>query len=205
MAMKMRRSGPAKSVSKQVAQILNSRVEHKLATSLTPSFIDWTTAGVVSELSTDVAQGDNIGNRSGDVIRPLNLSFTLQTRCYAASTSNCFRVILFQDTMSSGAAPAVTDILNSASNISKYKPVNWQAKRFKILADFNGTNVGVVDNQETVYTKNIKMRGMVHYVNTATGAASAGKNTIYALFISSAATTISISYKWSYLLEYIDA
>jgi hypothetical protein len=193
-----------KSVSKQVVQILNSRIERKLVTGATAG-IDWSATGTVSEISTDIAQGDNINNRSGDVIRPIRLNFTIISRCIVAAASNVFRVILFQDTMANGAAPLVTDVLNTAVNYSQYKPINQQSKRFKILADFGGVNVNLANNQESILHKSVKLRGTTHYVGTSAGSTVAGKNSIYVLFISSNITAGSINYRWSYSLEFTDA
>jgi len=200
----IRRVTPAPTVARQVKQILVSRVEHKNIASTTAN-IDYVATGVVSLLSTDIAQGDDIGNRSGDTIRPLKLTFRLCS-FVTVDTFQAFRFIVFQDTMSYGATPAVTDVLNTASYLSPYSPLNLQAKRFKILIDHIGENVDSAANQIAEITKVVKLKGTIHYKGTGTGATSAGKNSIYVLFINDATGTAGERmYKWSYQLEYMDA
>lgn len=202
---KIKRNTIAPNVARQVRQILVSRVEHKNIASTTSNF-DWSATGVVSLLSTDIAQGDNIGNRSGDLIRPLKLTFRLASFITPANTAQVFRFIVFQDTMAYGSTPAVTDVLDTASYLAPYSPVNVQAKRFKILCDHFGNNVYGGADQFTQVTKVIKMKGTVHYISTAAAAGSAGKNSIYVLFINDTTGAANQRmYKWSYQLEYMDA
>jgi len=191
-------------VRKVVKQMLNAQLEHKVLSNAT-GVIDWTTAGVVSLISTDVAQGDDIGQRSGDLIRPKKLTFRIAIASNAGAAM-ISRIILFQDTMANGSTPAVTDILNSASNASAYKPTTFQEHRFKVLKDFvTTTNVLTqIEKREIVVV--CPMRGVIHYVGSAAAAASAGKNSMYALFISDIAGTAGQkTYNWSYQLEYTDA
>lgn len=192
------------SVSRRVVQVLNSRIEHKRAVSTT-GVIDWTAGGTVSLISTDIAQGDNIGNRSGDVIRPLKFTFRISSFINVAGQI-LGRVILLQDSMCNGSTPAVLDILNTASVMSPLNPVTRQARRFKILADFMLTNVLTAETQVVEVTRAITMKGSIHYVSTAAAAASAGRNSLYALFIADAAGAANQkTYIWSYDLEYVDA
>jgi hypothetical protein len=194
----------APTVARQVKQILVSRVEHKNIASTTAN-IDYSASGVVSLISTDIAQGDDLGNRSGDSIRPLKLTFRICS-FVTVDTFQAFRFIVFQDTMSYGATPAVTDVLNSANYLSPFSPLNVQAKRFKILIDHCGQNVDSAANQILEITKVVKMKGVIHYKGTGTGATSAGKNSLYALFINDATGTAGERmYRWSYQLEYMDA
>jgi hypothetical protein len=200
-----KRSTRQPTVARQVKQILVSRVEHKNAVATTGN-IDWAATGVVSLLSTDIAQGDNIGNRSGDSIRPLKLTFRIASFMNVAATAQVCRFIIFQDNMAYGATPAVTDILDSANYMSPFNPVNAQARRFKILCDHHFTNVTGGSDQATETTKVMKMKGIIHYIATGTGAASAGKNSIYVLFINDTTGAANQrQYRWSYQLEYMDA
>lgn len=195
----------SQTVAKQVRQILASRVEHKNAVGLTNN-IDWSSSGVVSLLSTDIAQGDNIGNRSGDSIRPLKLTFRITSFNTVNGAARIFRFIVFQDTMSYGSTPIVTDVLATADYMSPFNAPNQQAKRFKILCDHYGANVFSAADQVVEITKVIKMKGVIQYISTAAAAASAGKNTIYVLFINdSTGAANQYMYKWSYQLEYLDA
>jgi hypothetical protein len=189
---------------KMVNQMIQARLEHKRIVSTTSS-IDWLTAGVVSLISTDVAQGDDITQRSGDAIRPIKLTFRIVTNCNITG-SMVNRVILFQDNMANGSTPAVTDVLNSANSLSPYKPTTRAENRFKILRDFFVTSVNTATNEKVEMSKNVPLKGVIHYVGTAAAAASAGRNSLYALFISDTQGTAGQkTYVWSYELEYIDA
>lgn len=203
MSTSSSRNSSQVSVARRVTQVLNSRLEHKRAVS-TSAAIDWTTAGVVSLLSTDVAQGDNIGNRSGDMIRPLRLTFRLTS---AVTTGQVLgRIIVFQDSMCNGSTPAVTDVLETANVLAPLKAVAHQARRFKILNDFHVINILSTQLQVVEVTRTMAMKGAIHYVSSAGSAGSAGRNTIYVLFISDSAGTAGQKfYSWSYDLEYLDA
>lgn len=192
------------SVAKRVTQVLNSRIEHKRAVSTT-TVIDWTSGGTVSVVSTDIAQGDNIGNRSGDVIRPLKL--TLRVASFITVAGQILgRVVVLQDSMCNGSTPAVTDILETASVLSPLKAVTHQARRFKILCDTFITNVQTAETQVAEITRIMTMKGSIHYVSTAAVAASAGRNSLFVLFIADAAGAAGQkTYFWSYDLEYLDA
>jgi hypothetical protein len=194
------------SVRKVVKNMIDSRVEHKIITSVAPN-IDWLTTGVVSLVSTDIAQGDNITERSGDVIRPKMLNFRIALHTATATTQDIIgRVILFQDSMCNGATPGVTDVLNSASYMAGYKPITRQARRFKILADFTVVSVFGTNTQKLEVTKKIPMIGSIHYLASAAAAASAGRNSVYALFISDTQGTAGQkTYDWTYELVYTDA
>nr|WRQ64680.1 structural protein [Riboviria sp.] len=183
--------------------MLVSRVEHKIATSTT-SGISWSASGVVSLLSTDISQGDNIDNRNGDTIRPLQLTFRMSSFVPAGNAPYVHRFIVFQDTMARGSTPSVTDVLQTADYMSPYSAINLQAKRFKILCDQYGTNVDGGSNQATEVTKSFKMKGVIQYLSGSSGAAAAGRNSIYILFINDTTAATSF-YKWSYQLEYMDA
>nr|WRQ64688.1 structural protein [Riboviria sp.] len=199
----IKRNAGAPVTAKQVKQMLVSRVEHKIAASTTNT-ISWSASGVVSLLSTDIAQGDNIGNRSGDSIRPLRLTIRVSSTVTTGAAPIITRFIVFQDTMANGSTPLVTDVLQTADYLSPYSPVTLQAKRFKILCDQYGTNVDGGSNKVTEVTKSFKMKGVVQYLSGSSGAAAAGKNSIYVLFINDF-TAVNSIYKWSYQLEYMDA
>lgn len=197
------RALPGVKLSREVARVLNARVEHKRAVATTGSNIDWSTTGVVSQLSTDIAQGDNIGQRSGDTIRPQRLIVRLYSTGSLQVASG--RVIIFQDSMANGSTPAVTDVLDSAVYLAPYAAPTRQERRFKILLDQYIVNNPSASNQESVHTFDLRLKGSIHYLGSAAAAASAGRNTIYVLFISRTALAGNIVYRWSYDLEYIDA
>jgi hypothetical protein len=192
------------SVAKQVARILDARVEHKHAASTVGSQIAWATAGVVSLISTDVAQGDAIGQRSGDVIRPKRLVFRMTSTNSLATGLLYGRFIIFQDTQAYGATPAVNDVLESANYLAPHNVVNVQASRFKILHERLFTSVNAVETAIKEFKVVCNLKSTIHYLTPNAGSATAGKNTLYVLFISDSANAAK-TYTWSYDLEYTDA
>lgn len=196
----------ARSVRKVVQSVLDSRIEHKRITAVgVPANL--ATAGVVNTISMGIAQGDDIGNRAGDLIRPKKLKIRADFSANGAAAGLAFvgRIIVFQDLLCNGAVPAVTDILNSASHMSGWNPVTRQERRFKVLYDRDVTPSSQSAKQIVYLSVDLDMKGTIHYITNGSNAAAMGKNHIFALFISSAASAGNIVYEWSYDFEYTDA
>jgi len=189
MKMVSRRSNP--NVRKVVKSILDSRVEHKQitfdfsATSLS--------AGVVTNITEGIVQGDGVNNRSGNQIIVDHIDFHISA-VSAANVSSYLRVILLVDRINLGSRPSVTDVISTAVPSSSYAVQGRVQNRFKILADFNlltsqannsnGTNVILSGLPAIAATKHtIRLRDKVYY-NAATAVAGAnGKGAIHMLFI----------------------
>ena len=201
---KMFKSKP-KAVRQQIKSILDSRVEHKRI-SATGALSDLASAGIVNAISVAVAQGDDISNRSGDIIRPVKLVVRIQFTTGNATATQQYlgRYIVFQDRFANGATPAVTDILTTAVPLSGYNVVNRQAKRFKILADSDVAMVGSTNMANKFIELNFPMKGSIHYLTT-TGTASQGSNSLFVLFITNNVSAGVFQYAWSYDFEYTDA
>lgn len=188
-----------------VRDIVDSRVEHKRLASTVAS-TDILTAGVIIPISGNVFQGDDIGQRSGDVITPKMLTFRLLAQASTATfTSFSVRCIIFQDTINNGALPAVTDVLNTASPTSVYNSVNAQQNRFKICYDKVFAVVGQTSATRVNIVKFIPMKGKIHYIATTGNTAGSGKNALFALFITENSQAGITIYNWAWSLEYLDA
>lgn len=193
------------SVVKVVRSVLDSRIEHKRITAV-GALADLATAGVVNTISMAVTQGDGIGNRSGNVIRPVSLKIRVQMGQLAGNyDSFVARFIIFQDTMCNGSTPAVTDLLSSADPLSGYEPETRQARRFKVLHDRTLTLTGQTKNNRRYLSVDLPMKGAIHYLASTGAATDQGKNSIFALFITSAAAAGGNRYGWSYDFEFTDA
>lgn len=92
-------------------------------------------------------------------------SINMATVGAGGSTSQCARMIVFLDNQPNGAAPAVTDLLNSASPFSQLNLNNRD--RFRVLADETfafgpmkifGTTAGFADNQSELVERFIRLR-----------------------------------------------
>jgi hypothetical protein len=192
-----------KPVTKQsVKQILQSRQELKVNSSGNTGSIAFTTAGTIIPLDT-VGQGDNINQRSGDIVRIQFLRFQITGYEPTANTSSTWRLIIFSDGMANGAAPAVTDLLDSAVFTAPYAGINVQRHRFKIYHDKTHTMVGGQPNQEVTDIVTLPLK-LTRYYNDATSTSTnIGKNALFALVISSnAATSV---YARNYQIRYTDS
>jgi hypothetical protein len=177
--------------------MINARLEHKTC-GLTASGAT-TVAGAVSYLSA-VAEDDTVNGRTGTVIRPTKLE--LKFRAYDAANINFVRVVIFRDTMNQGASSAVTDVLLAATPTSPYNYLNVeQSRRFKILYDHTAaiTPSGIAG---AVFDKTLVLKGNIHYIDTTDLVGSAGRNSLFALVLSSTAGATLV---WSSRLIFTDA
>jgi hypothetical protein len=190
-------------VTKQaVKQILLSRQEKKILTSGITTGNAFSNTGTMIPLDT-ISQGDDIGQRSGDVIRHLHLHMQVVSYEPIVNTSSVWRLIVFSDTMANGAAPAVTDVLASASFIASYNPLNLQRHRFKILYDKSHIMVGGNANQEANAIVDVDLNTTRYFNDTSASSTNIGRNALFALIISSNAATCIYSRSWQ--LQYTDS
>jgi len=141
-----------------------------------------------------VTQGTDFNQRIGRSVsmKSLLFRFTVEKATGANSDGATARIILFYDAQTNGAAPAVTDVLATASHLS---PMNLNNRdRFKILADsyleteaFVNT-AGVIsagsycERTKTIYKK---MTMECQFSGTTNAVGSIATGGIFALFISS--------------------
>lgn len=101
----------------------------------TPSqLVSWATAPV---LVSDIAQGDDDGQRTGNQVRIRSLLFNFYARGNAQNTSNAIRAIVFIDKQNTGTTPTTSDILQFSGNIGAViSPLNVDhTTRYKIIYD----------------------------------------------------------------------
>ncbi len=162
-------------------------LEHKRYSPTTNGGSNFTTAGFVGALTSPIAQGDAINNRSGDQITVKTLRIRFNAFSLVAATSSAYRVIVFRDQMQQGALPAVTDVLQNADYLSPYNFANLQQKRFVVLFDEVKAVVGATNFQEVQTDKTYAQNVKVHYLDGTGNVSGGGKNQYFILVIASAA------------------
>ena len=161
----------------------------------TASVTPTATPGIV--LLSDIAAGDDVGNRDGNSILAKYNTGTVQMSIAAASTLVEGRVLFFIDTQNNGSAPAAADILEAPTNV--LSPLNRDnTQRFTILNDIHITLSNTGDKIST--QKYYKKLGFhMRYTGTSTG--TNNKNSLYVLYMSTDNTnppTINIYNRLAY-------
>lgn len=185
-----------------VKQILQSRQETKQFTSSLTSSNAFSTAGTVFQLDT-IGQGDDINQRSGDVIRIQHLNMNFGAYEPTAGVSTVIRLILFSDSMAYAAVPAVTDVLDSANWTAPYKATNLQRHRFKVYYDKAHVLCNNTNTQEVPLFLNIPLKLTRYYNDTTNGTSGIGKNALFALVIASGQATNVYARQWA--VRYTDS
>lgn len=186
------------SVENKIQRALNKRSEIKsILVSQTPLAV--ATAGTVSNMTSNIGQGDDVNQRNGDTI--LSQGYTMNFRFRAVTTDQTVRFILLRDNFNLGTTPGVTDVLAAASYRAEYNPLFVvQQKRFTILLDtFLDSNL----NGETLktMTKKIPPSGKIYYNGAAVAGASNGRGAIFLLVIGDAATGL---HEYTLQIRYMD-
>lgn len=190
-------------IKQMVRSMINSQQEVKEFSFTGPSSAAWATAGAVYPITQNVIQGDDITQRSGDMIilrRFQNNQFL--TGSVVATSNVVGRVILFYDSMSSGSLPAVTDVLDTASYLSGYNNFNKQRNRFQVISDISYSLLGLTNLQLSITDKVYKSNKHIYFNGSTNANSSLGKNQLYALYISNNALG---SYSAYFTLAYTDS
>lgn len=202
MSSRKNRSVKQTTVRRIVRDVVNSTIEHKMITALTNGTI-MVTAGVLFPITQSIIQGDNVSQRSGNVITVKDIDMQWSTNSPVGATIT--RFILLSDTMANtGIALAVTDVLAAATYNSGYNLLNLQKNRFKIYKDEFIASTVLSATQKVVRTHHIRVSKKVYYNNVASTSDANGKGAIYLLVISDA-TAVSDAFDWRYQLQYTDA
>jgi hypothetical protein len=186
--------GRHNTIKKMVSDMIESRAELKRIVGTTTAA--GTTAGAIIYKSA-IAQGDGYTDRTGDKIRVHSIEWTA---AYVDTANNLFRVLLVEDTSNIGAAPAVTDILSSASVFAHMNPIYEIQHRFRVLLDVI-LPTSATGEQYPVRRGLIKTTFPNYFNGTANDAASGGKNGLYAVVIANAATG---TYNFSTSIRFTD-
>jgi hypothetical protein len=188
------RPGRRNAIKKMVSDMIESRAEMKRVVGT--SSAAGATAGAIIYKSA-VAQGDGYTDRTGDKIRIHSIEWTA---AYVDTNNNLFRCMLVEDTSNVGAAPAVTDILSSASVFAHMNPIYEIQHRFRVLLDVV-LATSATGEQYAIKRGTIKTTFPNYFNGTANDSASGGKNGLYALVIANAATG---TYNFSTSIRFTD-
>jgi hypothetical protein len=173
----------------QVKDLIKSVQEVKQLSTAISAGNAITTGGGISNLSL-VAQGDDINNRSGDIITMKELDLYLAFFQATAANSVTIRLIVFSDSMGSGGTVGITEFLFSANFTSPYLAFNRQRNRFKVFHDEMFTMVGATQTQEVDRHLKIPINQKRYFNDATANATSVGKNTLYLLILGS--TTVPV-------------
>lgn len=189
-------------ISKQaVKQILRANQEVKQLANFLVGGVPISTGGTIFPL-TPIPQGDGINNRSGNAVILKDMRLQVTAFQPVVATSNTFRIMVFMDSMASGAAPTVGDVLEQVSFTSPLNANNRQRNRFKILCDVTKTLVGGTIYQEVTEVCQMKLKG-TRYFNDASGAVSnSGRNSLFFLVIGAANTG---TFAYQFCVRYTDS
>ena len=100
--------------AKRALTVLNAELKHSIA-SVASQTAD-NSGAVITPIS--IAQGDDVGERSGNSILVKYISFKLRCQAHVDATATDLRVILVQD-KESLSSPSVTQILYEANPLSQ--------------------------------------------------------------------------------------
>jgi len=154
-----------------------------------------TAAGVV-QYFTPILQDDTTNGRTGDQIVPHDITVRFTS---IGSASESARFVLFQDKFANGTAPAVLDVLSSASYNATYNHINVILnKRFKILSDTQ-LDLNVAGEALKHHRQVIKLKGKIGFIGTGDTSASSGPNTIWLIYIGTSTHVVSdINFRLTY-------
>ncbi len=203
IARLMQRKALSKPVTRQVVKDMIQSVQELKC--LTPNATTGSTtvvAGTLHRLS-DISQGDDISNRSGDTISMKRLHMRLNAfDTNATVRSTTVRIIIFTDSMGSGGSVGVTEVLQQANHLSAHAGINEQRKRFKFLYDDFFSVVAGTNYQERPHVMDLHIGQKRYYNDTSATATNTGKNSLYMLVLGS---TVNVTYDFAFQLQYTDS
>jgi hypothetical protein len=148
-----------------------------------------TTIGTGGSIQTPlaIAQGNDVGNRTGNSIRLSSLALNFSVRINSSASNTFVRMIVALDIDREGSTniPAITDILDSADPLSFYN-INQEleTRRFIILIDKTFA-LSAVSNTNDVFQWRSARTDHVFYQGTSSAAASLARNTVSVFLLSS--------------------
>jgi hypothetical protein len=181
-----------------------------------PTQAEATTTASITLLN-GVATGTDFTNRIGRKINMKSLYLRVQMAPIDQVTSDTHvRMLVVYDMQPNGAAPAITDVLNTASTVDHINLNNRD--RFKILVDKCvpiGANVNTAtqaySNGKNVYyikkylNLNLKGCSEVLYSGTGSTIASIATGSIYFLYFSGVAAGNGTQVTWSSRIRFSDS
>jgi hypothetical protein len=183
-------------IHNEIAKAFYKRLEVKsILVSQSPTLISST--GASNNITSTIAQGDDLNQRNGDTIQ--SAGGILNFRFRAVTTDQTARFIVVRDNFNQGAGIAVTDVLESPLYRSEYNAKTvLQQKRFTILMDkFLDSNL----NGETLKTVSCKIapHGKIYYNGAASAGTSNGRGALFLIVIGDAATGL---YEFTYQVKW---
>lgn len=155
-------------------------------------------AGTVIPLS-NIAQGDDDGERDGRSIKGVNLSLKAYlTHNSSGLAEQIVRVMIVTDRAPQGTAPAVTDVLASA-NVIAHRNLAY-AKQIHVLHDSLLT-VNESDDYK-MFNRFIKRNMKIDYTGTA--AAHYGDGNLFLVLVSNEASVNYPDFIYNFRLRYVD-
>lgn len=143
-------------------------------------------AGTITLLS-GIAEGAGSAERIGQKIAPSKV--TIRDGVIWPTVQAWYRIIIFQDMGTIGAAPAVLDVLATAAWNASYNHANETNKRFRIHSDT--ILQGVPATNTAIQSRTVRKfkLGTIKYIGATNAQASAGFGSLYVLRITSAGAT----------------
>lgn len=194
----MRRSNVSgRTVRNMIRSALDANLELETAT-FTNANTTTSAAGAFQFVTQGIVQGTGSSQRQGNQITLKKLRVKINT--FAVGVSGISRYVLYQDKQANGAAPLVTDILDSANSVASLNGLTVQTeKRYHILADFThnvpigGEGIRVYD---TTFTTKL-LKPVTYLANTSVVSAN-GRNAVYLLYLGTATNVWDYSFQVCY-------
>jgi len=188
---------------KSIREMIQGTKEIK-ACAVSTTFVD-TTGGTVGPITQQIIQGDNVNQRSGDVISPIKLELNLSMLGGVGSTQSFHRFIVFQDMLNTGVAPVIADVLDGGAYNSTYAITNRQQRRFKILYDkMHGVVSGSNSNATHVQLK-LKPAKRIYYNGLTSVTSANGKGSIWFLCMTDSITVATATVAFYAVTSYTDS
>jgi len=160
-------------------------------------------------LVSGIAEGDDIGQRSGREVRIKSL--LLNMLVYPTSTTknaSHMRMILFKDTQPQGSAPTYQQLLDNSSGISwAQAPRNLEnRKRFRIIKDkhFLTGSLATGNNANKHFQCYLKLDDHIIFGGTGGTISSIQSNAYYILFVSNHTGADVAGVQFNCRIRYID-
>lgn len=131
--MKNIASSSRSTVRKEIKDILNSTREVKYQNTTQGGTLSTTATNI--EITQNIAQGDNVNMRSGDVIFVQELELWLQISMNVSATTDHVRFLVIIDKLNTGTSPAILDVLDTVVPESAYNTYSVSSNRHRILLD----------------------------------------------------------------------
>ena len=158
-----------------------------------------TSSGTVLNLS-NIAQGDDSDDRTGNSIKAVSLTGRWSAEMHASATFTTFRMIIFRDNEQNGSDPTPANVLEQVSTRGNLNKDSYG--RFTVLRDwYIGLHADARDAHVAKFYKELNHH--IYYSGTTATDASNRKGALYVLMLSSEATNVP-SIAGRIRLRYID-